>query len=70
LREGKRPGSEKRSKTASLVIHEERVVAPAEPVPEGSRFKGYCDVVVQNLVSGPTTRAIVWSGGRRRMDAP
>jgi hypothetical protein len=50
LREGKRPGSEKRSKTASLVIHEEKVIAPAEPVPEGSRFKGYRDVVVQDLV--------------------
>src|ERR671923_1579286 len=50
LREGKRPGSEKRSKTASLVIHEEQVIAPAEPVPEGSRFKGYRDVVVQDLV--------------------
>jgi hypothetical protein len=50
LGEGKRPGSEKRSKTASLVIHEEEVIAPAEPVPEGSRFKGYRDVVVQDLV--------------------
>jgi transposase IS66 family protein len=50
LGEGKRPGSEKRSKTASLVIHEEKVIAPAEPVPEGSRFKGYRDVVVQDLV--------------------
>jgi cell division septum initiation protein DivIVA len=40
LGEGKRPGSEKRNKTASLVIHEEQVIAPAEPVPEGSRFKG------------------------------
>ena len=47
---GKRPGSEKRSKTGSLVIHEEKVIAPAEPVPEGSRFKGYRDVVVQDLV--------------------
>ena len=50
LGEGKRPGSEKRSKTVSLVIHEERVIASAEPVPEGSRFKGYRDVVVQDLV--------------------
>ena len=50
LGEGKRPGSEKRSKTASLVIHEEKVIAPAEPVPEGSCFKGYRDVVVQDLV--------------------
>jgi hypothetical protein len=43
---GKRPGSEKRSKTALLVIHEEEIIAPAEPVPEGWRFKGYRDVVV------------------------
>lgn len=50
LGEGKRPGSEKRSKTGSLVIHEEQVIAPAEAVPEGSRFKGYRDVVVQDLV--------------------
>ena len=50
LREGKRPGSEKRSKTASLVIHEEQVIAPTEAVPEGSRFKGYREVVVQDLV--------------------
>jgi hypothetical protein len=50
LGECKRPGSEKRSKTALLVIHEEKVIAPAEPVPEGSRFKGYREVVVQDLV--------------------
>jgi Transposase IS66 family len=48
--EDKRPGSEKRSKMASLVIHEDKVIAPAEPVPEGSRFKGYRDFVVQDLV--------------------
>jgi hypothetical protein len=44
-----RPGSAKRSKTAALVIHEEQVIAPSEPVPPGSRFKGYRDVVVQEL---------------------
>jgi hypothetical protein len=70
LGEGKRPGSEKRSKTASLVIHEEQVIAPTEPVPEGSRFKGYHDVVVQDRVIRAHTRVIVWSGGRRRRDAP
>jgi len=48
--EGKRPGSAKRSKTAVLEIHEERVIPPAEPVPAGSRFKGYHDYVVQDLV--------------------
>lgn len=47
--EGKRPGSEKRSKTRELEIHETKVVAP-DTVPEGSRFKGYQDWVVQDLV--------------------
>ena len=36
----KRAGSHKRSKTAQLEIHEERVIAPACPVPPGARFKG------------------------------
>lgn len=47
---GKRPGSAKRAKTAQLVIDEERIVAPSEPIPTGSRFKGYRDVVVQELI--------------------
>jgi hypothetical protein len=46
----KRPGSAKRSKTVELKIHEERVIAPDEPLPFGARFKGYRDVVVQGLV--------------------
>jgi hypothetical protein len=45
----KRPGSEKRSKTQTLVIHEERAIAP-EAIPAGSCFKGYQDYVVQDLV--------------------
>lgn len=45
----KRPGSEKRSKTRTLVIHEEQAIAP-EAIPEGSCFKGYQDYVVQELV--------------------
>ena len=54
LGEGKGPGSEKRSKTALLVIHEEEIIAPAEAVPEGLRFKGYREVGVQDLVNpGP-----------------
>jgi hypothetical protein len=46
---GKRPGSAKRSKTQELVIHETKVIPP-DSVPQGSRFKGYEDYVVQDLV--------------------
>lgn len=42
-----KPGP-KRRKTAHLVIHEERVVAPID-LPDNCRFKGYRDVVVQDL---------------------
>jgi hypothetical protein len=45
----KRPGSAKRNKTEHLTIHEERVIPPSEPLPPGARFKGYRDVVVQEL---------------------
>ena len=46
---GKRAGSNKRSKTARVQIHEERVIAPLDDVPEGARFKGYRDWVVQDI---------------------
>lgn len=45
---GNRPGSEKRSKTSDLTIHE-TIKIPVEHVPEGSIFKGYKDFVVQGL---------------------
>ena len=48
----KRPGSEKRQKTAALVIHEE-LVCRAAGVPAGSRFKGYDDFTVQDLLIMP-----------------
>jgi hypothetical protein len=50
--EGKRPGSLKRSKTAELEIHESVIIRP-EPLPEGSRFKGYQDYTVQDIVFRP-----------------
>jgi len=46
----KRAGSTKRSKTAQLQIHEERVISPKAPVPPDARFKGYREVVIQGLV--------------------
>lgn len=45
----KRPGSEKRSKNAELVIHKEVPLHLSE-VPQGATFKGYEPFVVQELI--------------------
>ncbi|MGH2412726.1 MAG: hypothetical protein ACRDEA_03315 [Microcystaceae cyanobacterium] len=46
----KRPGSEKRQKTANLIIHETKILQPSEEVPPGSEFKGYKDYTIQELI--------------------
>lgn len=46
---GKRPGSDKRAKTAQLTIHHD-VVVPLPNPPAQAIFKGYEDYVVQDLV--------------------
>ena len=43
-----RPGSSKRKK--ALVINEDRIMKPEGVIPVGSRFKGYRDFVVQDLI--------------------
>lgn len=44
----KRAGSQKKQKTASLKIHKDEPIKP-EHIPDGSRFLGYNDFVVQGL---------------------
>jgi Transposase IS66 family len=48
----RRPGSDKRSKTAQLTITAEEFV-PLDDKPPGSIFKGYEDFVVQDLIIQP-----------------
>jgi Transposase IS66 family len=50
--DGKRPGSAKRSKTPDLVIHK-NVPLPLEGLPDGTRFLGYLDFTVQDLLFQP-----------------
>jgi hypothetical protein len=50
--DAKRPGSDKRSKTAELIITTEKVI-PLVDKPHGSILKGYEDFVVQDLVLEP-----------------
>jgi len=45
---GPRPGSDKRSKTNQLTIHDTQRLRPAD-LPEGATFKGYQRYVVQDL---------------------
>jgi len=53
--EAEPPRPRKRAKTAELTIHEDKVIQPEEPIPAGSRFKGYRDFVVQDLLIQPHT---------------
>ena len=48
----RRRGKPGRSKTAQLKIDCEQIIQPAGRVPRGSRFKGYRDFVVQDLMIG------------------
>jgi Transposase IS66 family len=50
--DGKRPGSAKRSKTRELIIHED-VPLLLDGLPEGTRFLGYQDFTVQDLLIKP-----------------
>ena len=59
----KRPGSQKRKKTANLPIHETKVIQPETEIPPGSEFKGYQDFTVQDLIIKPHNiryRLAIW----------
>lgn len=62
----KRPGSEKRQKTANLIIHETKVIQPTEPIPADAEFKGYQDYTVQELIiraHNTRYRLAIWKTG-------
>lgn len=52
-REGKRPGSAKKSKKAGFQVAEERIIRPAE-IPALAKFNGYRDYDVQELKTRAT----------------
>ena len=56
----RRPGSEKRSKTAELAIHDEQILQPTRRIPKGSRFKGYRDVVYRASIWMVVSRQSRW----------
>jgi len=50
VKEAESPKGKKRSKTAELEIDETIVVQPEEVIPAGAVFKGYRDVIIQDII--------------------
>lgn len=42
----------RRKKKINLEIHDEKIIQPAD-IPEGARFKGYQDIIVQDIIINP-----------------